>query len=206
MKICTKCNIEKSLKDFYKKKATLDGHMSECKICCQLRNKEAYLKNKKSRRVYDQKYQLENKLKLQEYRKKYKEDNKEKLAKQNRIWRENNTDIRKELHKKWWEENKERINEWRRMNKYISNQQSAKRRATKRRATPWWSETEAIKELYKKALEMTVETGIHHHVDHIIPLTNPNVQGLHVLANLRVIPYYENLSKSNKLIEDIVLS
>jgi hypothetical protein len=204
LKTCTRCGIEKSLKNFYRKKQAIDGHMSECKICTQIRNKQAYEENKKTRRHYDKVYQLENKLKLQEYRKNYRDKNKEKAKGAYSQYRELHKDKLNANHREWWEQNKEIINEWRRINKHLSAAQSAKRRTMKRQATPWWSESEQIKEIYNKAREITVETGVQHHVDHIVPLKGVGVQGLHVIANLRIIPYYENLSKSNKLIEDIV--
>lgn len=38
------------------------------------------------------------------------------------------------------------------------------------------------------------------HVDHIIPLKHDLVCGLHVVANLQIIPGSENLSKNNRFV------
>jgi len=70
-----------------------------------------------------------------------------------------------------------------------------------KRATPKWltkSDKAFIVELYKIAKELTEQTGIAHHVDHIIPLRGKLVCGLHVPDNLQVLPAPENLSKHNK--------
>jgi len=72
--------------------------------------------------------------------------------------------------------------------------------------TPSWLSNEQLLEIqnfYKERDRLTDTTGIVHHVDHIIPLRGSNVSGLHVPWNLRVIPYYENLSKGNKLISEV---
>jgi 5-methylcytosine-specific restriction endonuclease McrA len=49
-------------------------------------------------------------------------------------------------------------------------------------------------------MALTKATGERYVVDHIIPLSNPDVCGLHVPWNLRVITQEENLKKSNKLL------
>ena len=81
---------------------------------------------------------------------------------------------------------------------------NAAKRAAKKQRTPKWltkEDFDKMKEFYKLANILTNQTGIKHHVDHIIPLHGKTVSGLHVPSNLRVITAQENLSKNNKLIE-----
>lgn len=78
----------------------------------------------------------------------------------------------------------------------------AKRRATKINATPKWLTKQQLHEMkliYATRLNVTRKTGITHHVDHIVPLNHPEVCGLHVPWNLRVITEEENVAKSNSL-------
>lgn len=56
-----------------------------------------------------------------------------------------------------------------------------------------------IKIIYLNAKLITLQTGIKHEVDHIIPLKGKNVTGLNVPWNLRIIPASENRQKSNKV-------
>lgn len=65
------------------------------------------------------------------------------------------------------------------------------------KATPKWANLEKIEEFYEQAKEVSIQTGIAHSVDHIVPLTSGLVCGLHVESNLRVIPHLENISKKN---------
>lgn len=76
------------------------------------------------------------------------------------------------------------------------------RRAKKLNATPKWltkDQLDQIKVMYLKCSVLKVLTGIIYHVDHIIPLVNDNVCGLHVPWNLQLLPWYENLSKGNRV-------
>jgi len=56
---------------------------------------------------------------------------------------------------------------------------------------PDWADRKAINEIYRKAKELGLT------VDHVIPLRNPLVSGLHVESNLSLVSRSENCSKSN---------
>jgi hypothetical protein len=87
---------------------------------------------------------------------------------------------------------------WRERNRGLVTSYGAIRRARVIRSTPPWADLEKIRTLYKEAARLTVETGIPHHVDHVIPLQSKWVCGLHVHTNLQILPAAENLSKSNR--------
>lgn len=60
-----------------------------------------------------------------------------------------------------------------------------------------------IDEIYLECQKKTEETGVLHHVDHIVPLKGKTVCGLHVPWNLQILTRQENLSKSNRY-EDVI--
>lgn len=140
------------------------------------RRKQEYLKNKESlnasnKKNYHEKYK--NDVRFIEYRKVYSEK-----------WRSEN----KELHKKL-------ICDWKLKNSDKLAAKEAKRRFLKRTACPNWltdTQLEEMNKIYKEAKEKNME------VDHIIPLNNENVVGLHVPWNLQLLTKKENITKSNK--------
>ena len=57
-----------------------------------------------------------------------------------------------------------------------------------------------VKDLYEGCKILEDIFGIPFHVDHIIPINNGKVCGLHCEANLQILTATENLKKSNKLL------
>lgn len=88
--------------------------------------------------------------------------------------------------------------------KRLRRARSAKHRARKKHACPAWASLDEIKAKYAERDRLERETGIPHHVDHIVPLGGKNVCGLHVPWNLRVIPANENRSKGNRLTPEVL--
>jgi hypothetical protein len=78
---------------------------------------------------------------------------------------------------------------------------AAYKSARDKRAVSWASATEILN-IYRRANELSVSTGIPHEVDHIIPLRGINVSGLHVENNLQVITKAENRAKRNRFYDD----
>jgi hypothetical protein len=85
------------------------------------------------------------------------------------------------------------------------NATEAKRRATKLQATSGWYSIEhtSIQAIYAEAKMIEEQTGILHHVDHIVPLQSDIVCGLHCLANLQILTAKENCSKGNQYWPDM---
>lgn len=78
------------------------------------------------------------------------------------------------------------------------------RKRRHRAATPPWITKEQklqMRQMYLEAQRLTKLTGERYVVDHIVPLINDAVCGLHVPWNLRVMTQEENLKKSNKLLD-----
>ena len=86
---------------------------------------------------------------------------------------------------------------WSRANPDKVRVQSKIKQARKRRQMPLWAKANEIRAIYADAERRQKLTGVRMHVDHIVPLRNPLVCGLHVPDNLRIVPAAINLAKRN---------
>jgi hypothetical protein len=179
------------------------------KYTYRLKNKEKFLKY---HREYDKVYILKNADKLKAYRKEYNAKTKDIRKVKAKIYRQNNKEFLKQIshnyHKNnakkisvkkkiYREKNKDKIrkviNAWYYANRDRYKSYKAKRRFLEKNAVPVFADLKKIREIYKHCPK-----GFH--VDHIIPLNNKLVCGLHVEWNLQYLPAKDNLSKANKLI------
>lgn len=221
MKICKGCLKEKSLNEFSKHQSTKDGLRTKCKECRRLEYKEYRENNKDKELERHKKYREENKEKIKEASRKYYTENKDILLEKHHKWKKDNPKLRKKHNEEWDKKNRdkrcriskdyrirnpEKVKLYRKMyakiNPEKTKERKEKRRALKINATPIWyeSQREEIQAIYKEARELTIKTGILHHVDHIYPLkprkkTDP--VGLHVVTNLQILTAEENVRKSN---------
>ena len=215
-KECASCLEIKTVDSFYKRQASKDKLSYVCKDCdskIRKANKEKDPEKEKEyqrqyrithaeqKRISDANYYANNKEHCNAKGKIYYLEHKEHLNALGRLYNQTHADELRVSRRLYREKDSERIKAKRRQHYYdnphlyIAN--SARRRALELQATPKWADLSKIKELYKQREMLSNETGIIHHVDHIVPLNNKRVCGLHCEFNLRIITRDENLSKGN---------
>lgn len=203
MKICNYCFLEKEESSFciiYSKYKgnTYGPYLSKsCNSC-----------KKNIQKEYNTKYRQHNNAYIKESKKLYRLNNKEKLKLDKKDYYNRNKQRLLAKAKNYYKQNKEVIcikqisyrKEYR--NRPSTKASRAEYQTRKNRllnlATPKWANLDKIKNIYLQCQNVTKQTGVLHHVDHIIPLKGKEVCGLHVETNLRIIPALVNMSKGNK--------
>lgn len=215
-RVCRDCKQEKPLPDFYR-------DMSVCRACESIRSRVRYLKNKDRILVRQAKRRIDKRAEIKAYMAEYYVKNRERILERCNEYRNRagSKDREKVRQKAYYAArsteiqakrlaalmaNEERQKNLARYQKRFYEENKAyylakytKRRAAKLNATPAWADLKAIHKIYLRCAQISMETGVQHHVDHIVPLAGRNVCGLHVEYNLQVIPAMQNFKKSNKL-------
>jgi hypothetical protein len=186
------------------KKCGLISDGDRCKPCKKEYNRRYSQSNKEKKKIYRIKFYSENPEKRKEYSSRWysKDENKIKANKSSALWYEKNKDYAKKIFLSYQMKNKQYIKERRKIyhqkHKSINVYKTALYRANKFKATPSWANKFFIEESYSLAKLRTELTGIKWHVDHIVPLKNKSVCGLHSHDNIQVITAFENISKNNR--------
>lgn len=212
------------LTTYFTGKPCKHGHVSPryvasgmCKECSRISSNKRYsaeggiIRHKNKIRYSD------NKEHILERNKIWRNSNKDKLKKTKVLKHTKTPEIRRSRDKKYYNSNKDAIQikqlnyrnlhreelrqyacEWRRNNPIYSKIKSMERKFHIKQATPSWVNKSKLYEIYKNRLDISNETGIVHHVDHIYPVRGEFVCGLHVPENLQIISAAENMKKSNK--------
>lgn len=170
----------------------------QCIGCKRVTFKNRYHRNlEESRRLSRERYLKLDKDSLKEKSAARYIANRDRILKRNESWRKNNADRMQAARVAWRADNPDKQRkcaaDYRRSERGRAKCRHSvgKRRAFKLNATPKWSDLDAIKYIYSKCPE-----GFE--VDHIVPLINDLVCGLHVPENLQYLTRKENASKGNK--------
>lgn len=142
---------------------------------------------KTAAKIIKKAYREKNRIAIKKKNAEYYLKNKERINKRNKEYELKNS-----------EQRKLRMVEYRKRNKVKGRLNLANRRARKRNATLDMELMESFKVIYERCKKHEEVTGITFNVDHIIPLKNDNVCGLHVPWNLQILTFSDNMKKSNK--------
>lgn len=190
IKCCVSCRVEKPAASFHRSRCNPDGLHKQCKACRKEASQRYYENNKDAISRQAQARYSENRERVIAAVKKYVERNRERVAARQTAYYLANKEKRQQYRRGHYEQNLER---------YARSE--VQRRALIKNL-PGWADTQSIELLYRLARKMSEETGVLHHVDHIVPLRHPQVCGLHVQNNLRVVPAAVNLKKKNRFEEE----
>jgi hypothetical protein len=205
---CTKCGVEKDVFEFYRRG---DSLRRDCKVCVKARMSARYAADPEAIQARNARWRAANPERHKASRDAWNEANPERRKAGKASWhasRSAESRQRKREYDAAWNklnaDKKRKYTERHRLRypaKVIARNRH--RYASKLRATPAWANLRKIEGFYEEARRLTKVAGIPYHVDHIVPLRHPLVQGLHNEFNLQVLPGPENISKGNRYWPDM---
>ena len=215
-KVCYKCGEEKPLADFYKNKNCKDGYRNVCKTCCkekqnQYRNDNRDTILEKKKKYYnDNRDTILEKKKIQYYEDEYNKKENVILRKQQRHIKalENEKQYQKEYRNKRWKEDglfRLKYNLRRRIKDFLDY----KVLKTEEIVGCSWEELNIhLEKQFQPGMSWYNYGKDGWHLDHIIPLSSAKTEDelykLNHYSNLQPLWWYDNISKGDKLIEEIV--
>ena len=220
MKICRKCNVEKSLSEYCNNSKKKDGKHYYCKLCSVEVSKQYYKTNKEKIKQYN----LLNKEKFKQYQKDWREDK----PNYNKQWYQDNKEKYKQINKQYKLDNPHYFKQWfynRRKNNPLYGLRDAISSSIyssfKRLCNGNYKKSKRTEEI----LGCTIEDFIQHlqsqftegmtlenhgqgegkwNIDHIIPIssakTEEEIYKLNHYTNLQPLWYEDNMKKRDKLI------
>lgn len=203
MKTCSKCQEPKPATAFSPDTRASDGLQSQCRVCQRLWKAANIQKLRAADKArYEANAPRIRAIKLAAYH----ADAERKKA-VSRAWKIANPQKVLSRWRQYAQENQEAVKAHRqnyyRQNRELYLAHAAKRRSAREQATPSWFDADMrdlVREAYALARQRKELLGGEWHVDHIVPLRNKQVCGLHVPWNLQVILAQENLRKGNRFV------
>lgn len=178
---------ERYLKNLETRKAKMREDYQKKKEERIFKAREYALSNFEKTKEYQDSYRKEHKEELKEKKKKFYEANKERIVKEQVEYQRKNMKKLAERQKKYYATERGLLSK----RTYRNNRRVREKNA--RLGNAFLKET---LEIYRKAYKMRKE-GFKVEVDHIVPISHPNVCGLHVPWNLQIIASKENRVKGN---------
>lgn len=202
---CAKESVEKRIDEIRERQRekyhsrTDDQKIADRKVARENARKR-YSKNPDKYRAISRKFREKNLEYCQEKSREYKELNKDAINKRRRDRYAKNPEFYKEIRRNYYSKNSDLCREYARIYRSENLKYYGKLNCDRLKritiATPKWANREIINLIYAKKPD-----GMH--VDHIVPITNDIVCGLHCEQNLQYLTAKENISKGNRYWPDM---